>query len=286
MRYYLPFFLFFFCCSSVQAQSLDYRLDSLSLQEDVSAALAQWQAVEGGNVNAEASETATTVFALGDGTLLGPDVLSLTLLERNDQGEQSTRILLAAAGEARRQAVLHEWGRLLDLPIRANGVMYPVIDADNLRTTLSSSDQRALRDAQRYVDEDVNRDGQVDFYDLLELAANYNREGARLAGDLNDDGIVNQADVAMLQAAYQFLPPSQTPPVRASDDIGVADDAFPDLTPDGVIPDSFPSDTTDTPDTEGALEETPPPAEDAKPEEAEATEGAEPTGEGTPDNAG
>lgn len=267
MRYYL--LLLLLCYSSVEAQSLSYRYDSLSLQADVEAALAQWRAVEGGNVSAEVSETASTVFVLGDARLLGPDVLSLTLLERSQQGEQSTRIVLAAASEARAQALLHEWGRLLNLPTRNNGVMNPRIDEEKLLTSLSSSDQRALRDAERYVVEDINRDGKVDFYDLLELAANYNREGARLAGDLNDDGVVNQADVSILQAAYQFLPPSQTPPARESADTAVPETAFPDLNPSPTDAEDVKQEETKPEDAKPENSETAPEAtEEAKPEEA------------------
>jgi hypothetical protein len=56
---------------------------------------------------------------------------------------------------------------------------------------------------------DANRDGVVNFNDLLALARNYNKSGVTLAdGDFTGDGIVNFADLLILARNYnKAIPP-------------------------------------------------------------------------------
>ncbi len=50
-----------------------------------------------------------------------------------------------------------------------------------------------------YLETDVNRDGVVDVYDLIVVAANFGKTGPNIA-DVNGDGIVNIADLIMIAA--------------------------------------------------------------------------------------
>jgi len=52
----------------------------------------------------------------------------------------------------------------------------------------------------------------VDFYDLWLLAQSFGRSGVNLPADINRDGVVDRADLALLQAAYIFAAPAETPP--------------------------------------------------------------------------
>lgn len=261
--------------SLAHAQTVQYQVDDrvLIFPEQVKDALALWQAVEGGNVTSEEREDATTIFSVDDDALLAPDVASLTLSERSDTSLR--RIILNSNRQQRQHALLYEWGKLLELNDATTGVMNPRIDPSGTLQELSASDEAALRELERYVKEDLNRDGAVDFYDLLILAENFSREGSRLGGDLNDDGIINQADVTILRAAYQFLPPSQNAPNnqrQENQENDVLDDAFPanDL-PES--PNDNPSDNLNSP----APEENAPTGQASEAEEPEATETENPT---------
>lgn len=50
---------------------------------------------------------------------------------------------------------------------------------------------------------DINSDGVVNMADLAVVAGSYNTEGEGLKGDLNHDGRVNMADLVIVAAAYQ-----------------------------------------------------------------------------------
>jgi ELWxxDGT repeat protein len=75
---------------------------------------------------------------------------------------------------------------------------------------------------------DANRDGVVNFSDLLTLAKNYNQTGVTLAqGDFNGDGVVNFIDLLTLAKAYnKALPPASAGPVGVA---AVGTEAMPSL---------------------------------------------------------
>jgi hypothetical protein len=57
---------------------------------------------------------------------------------------------------------------------------------------------------------DLNRDGIVDFEDLLLLAQRFGDRGVNLPGDLDGDGVIDQADLELLRERYVFTPLGRT----------------------------------------------------------------------------
>jgi hypothetical protein len=80
---------------------------------------------------------------------------------------------------------------------------------------LSEADIAEALAQQQFHPADLNRDGVVDFYDLIILAREFGRSGVGFAADLNRDGVVDQADLALLEEVYTFAEPSETPPGQA-----------------------------------------------------------------------
>lgn len=184
----------------------------LLLSDSVQRAAQVWSEAAQGSVefmdvsgDSESASVAHTVL-YGSPELFGPDALSFTLVH---EGE-TTQVLVSPRSTDLLVAVLvHELGVLMGLPEGASGVMAHGVTADQRP---AASDLLLLEQIRTFRPEDLNRDGTVDFYDLALLAQAFGSRGVNLAADLNNDGVVNEADVALLEAAYQFLPPSESPP--------------------------------------------------------------------------
>lgn len=198
----------------VFAQS--YRVDvtggSPLLEEEVVAAFKSWAEATEGDIDAELADDATTVFKYGDASRFGPDTLSLTL--SRTEGEDALRDLLIlvnpSAAAERSQVLLHETGRVLGLPLTQEGIMNPALQADT-PAAITPEDAEALQARRTSVPEDINRDGIVDFYDLVQLAREFGRTGVGLAADIDNDGTVDEQDLTLLRATYTFAAPSETP---------------------------------------------------------------------------
>ena len=68
-----------------------------------------------------------------------------------------------------------------------------------------------LRDRSRYTPTDLDRNGEVDFYDLALFGRAYGQTGVNLSADFNGDGKVDSADLELLKGSYEFGPPAQEP---------------------------------------------------------------------------
>ena len=199
------------------AFAFDYRIDAEggpdNLRERVARAYAKWTSVDGTEVGARETDDAPNVISYGDGTLFGPDTLSLTVQRTPDP---RTEVLLNPT-EPSDQALTHELGLLAGLSPapRTRGVMNPAVpqEAD---ANLSPTDEAALRALAAFVAEDVNQDGVVDFYDLADLGAAFGETGVSLPEDVDNDGVVNRADLDLLRAAYTFGAPAEAPPQRVA----------------------------------------------------------------------
>ena len=187
----------------------------LTLPDDVAAAFASWQGAFGAEELEEPNARVTYAP-----NLLGPHTLSLTL--RWEDG--ATEVLLDPAGYATGPVLLHEMGVLLGVPAGGTGVMNPAIgvapsgeapsDAMALDAP-TAEDLALLRDLRAYPPADLTRDGAVDFYDLAAFGAAYGSVGVNLRADLDGDGRVGEADLAILREAYAFAAPAQsTPPAQ------------------------------------------------------------------------
>ncbi len=197
------------------ALALQYKVNleggPLTLEEDVKAAFARWEAVPGADVTATASDKATTAIGYGDATRFGPDTLSLTVTETENQA-RTLRILLNPDVKDKR-VLLFETGILLGLQPEPDGrgVMNPAIGPKS-PSAPTKTDQEALRALKTYAPADLNHDGVVNFYDLIALAQAFGKTGVNLRADLNHDGRVDKADLELLKKAYVFSDPSRVPP--------------------------------------------------------------------------
>lgn len=200
----------------VTALAVTYRVDSEGGPEGLAAAVieafAAWQGLDE-TLEVSESEDALTVFRYSDVALLGDDTLSLTVQRQN--GERSIDILVTPTlSPAATNALLHETGLLLDLAVSDSGVMSPALPAEPL--TLGETETLALSTVTA-VKEDVNRDGVVDFYDLVDFAKSFGQPGINMPADINDDGLVDRQDLDLLRAAYTFTPPSSTGPAQPTE---------------------------------------------------------------------
>ncbi len=195
-----------------------------ALAEEVAAAFAVWEGVEGADFTAAelgsdagegADDDATAVLGYGDAAQFGPDTVSLTL-SSTAPGADAPRISVLLNPDAdalRPAALLHETGVLAGVPASptATGVMNPALSPDE-SAELTEADRAALVSLETFAPEDLSRDGVVDFYDLARFAAAFGQTGVNLEADFNNDGTVDEADLERLRAAYVFGPPSETAP--------------------------------------------------------------------------
>ena len=250
------------------AFAITYRVDPnggpLTLAEDVAKAFSSWLELDE-TLEAEVGTNATNVFVYDDVSLLGPDTLSMTVQEQTNTRSLSVR-LNPDADALMPGVLLHETGVLLGLEtIRGNAVMNPMKTASS-PTELQSGDISTYEAFRDFVAEDVNRDGAVDFYDLVLLSQNYGRADFNNPADLNDDGLIDEQDVELLRNAYTFTPPSENAPeTDAESNVDTNDD---------VSEDADPADTElpDTPDAEQDTDDSTPDTDTTNDEPLESTE--------------
>jgi hypothetical protein len=90
-------------------------------------------------------------------------------------------------------------------------VMNPSINPND-STELSDGEKDLLKALQLFAKEDINKDGNISFYDLIAISQAFGQRNVNDPSDINKDGIVNQADVDLLRKAYVFSDPSSTAP--------------------------------------------------------------------------
>lgn len=271
------------------AVALDYRVDPAGgperLAEAVEAAFAQWLAVEDSSLSVNETAEARNLITYGDGTKFGPDTLSLTVSKQTSGAQQVTVLINPEAADLLGPVLLYETGLLIGLRATVNpsddtaeSVMSPALAADS-STELSESDVKALQDLGLFPPEDINRDGVVNFYDLVALAEAYGRAGVNVDADINGDGSVDDLDLARLREAYIFGAPSETDPFAVTTPPETEAEETTGEIPTGELIDEL----LEPPTPEGA------PAEDeASPDSNNGNaESAEPDGDDTsiPDNS-
>jgi hypothetical protein len=125
-----------------------------------------------------------------------------------------------------------------------NSVMNPSIAPDD-SVELGDFERQLLERLELFVSEDINRDGVVNFYDLVALAQAFGRSGVNDPADINRDGLIDQQDVEALRSAYTFSDPSETAP-GSSPTTEPTDGTTPPegTTPEGTPPEQAPPDGT------------------------------------------
>ncbi len=182
--------------------------DDPALREALDDAIDAWRSV-GVALTLVDDDDAIDRVRIGDVDRFGPDALAFS---RRVAGEPGVEILVRPGAEGRRSDVLaYELGRWLGLEVAERGFRSGRFPEDGTSPPLAS-DADALTAALASAPEDLDGDGDVDFYDLVRLAAEYGRAGTRLAADVDGSGEVDDADVQRLEARYTFLAPARTPP--------------------------------------------------------------------------
>ncbi len=200
------------------AFAFDYRIDPeggpKGLRERVDRAYTAWTSVDGTEVGARETDDAPNLIRYGDGNQFGPDTLSLTVQRTPNP---KTEVLLNPT-EPNDRSLTHELGLLAGLSPDpgARGVMNPAVSQE-ADAALSPSDEAALRALAAFAAEDVNQDGVVDFYDLADFGTAFGETGVSIPADIDDNGVVNRADLELLRAAYTFGAPAEAPPQRIAD---------------------------------------------------------------------
>jgi hypothetical protein len=129
-----------------------------------------------------------------------------------------------------------------------NSVMNPSIAPDD-SVELGDFERQLLERLELFVSEDINRDGVVNFYDLVALAQAFGRSGVNDPADINRDGLIDQQDVEALRSAYTFSDPAETAPgsspteeTEATDGTTPPEGTTPEGTPEQTPPDGTPPD--------------------------------------------
>ncbi len=125
-----------------------------------------------------------------------------------------------------------------------NSVMNPSISPDD-STELGDAEKQLIERLQLFAKQDINKDGVVNFYDLVALSQAFGRTDVNDPADINKDGVVDQGDVDELQKVYTFSDPAEKAPGSSGTE-----------PTDGTTPAETPADGTTPP------EDLPPPQED------------------------
>lgn len=195
------------CFILATAFAIDYFVKGDEvLQETVNEAFANWAGLEP-NLEINKLEEANTIIDYGKTELFGPDTYSLSIQEQAD--DNKIIVLIKPDKTDMMRIILHETGLLLGLKIQSSGIMNPLINDEQIN--LGELELTELAKLHQFKKEDINQDGVIDFYDLVELAKAFGQNGLNTAADINKDGKVDNADLELLKAEYSFSLPSQNP---------------------------------------------------------------------------
>jgi hypothetical protein len=169
---------------------------------NIEAAAAAWQDA-GVDVGVEINDEAPDRFEVGPTARFGAGVLSLSLRATSDEG---SRVLLNPNNtRLQPRVVATELAYLAGVQPQPRGWLSGELPA-GAGATPSEADASALRSALGRIPEDVNNDGRVDFYDLVQVANKVGQTGPNLLEDIDGSGTVDRSDIEQLKNRYEFTP--------------------------------------------------------------------------------
>jgi hypothetical protein len=175
------------------------------LASAVAAAVDDWRAA---GVDVDAVD-ARVVVRVGVAARFGPDVTAwVTLRGGGDDPDRGFEILVAPGAGPPRAALIPALGVVLGGTL-GRGALDPVLDPAGPRRP-TPADGLALTERLSAIPGDLDRNGRVDFEDLLLMADVFGSRGVNLPADLDGDGVVDAADLDLLREAYTFDPPNPT----------------------------------------------------------------------------
>jgi len=169
----------------------------------VEVALDDWRAA---GVDVDAVDASVAV-RFGAAERFGPDVTAWVVLRGGaDDPARGFEILVAPGARSPRAALIPSLGVVLGGTL-GRGALDPVLDPAGPRRP-TPADGLALAERLSAIPGDLDRDGRVDFEDLLLMAEAFGRRGVNLPADLDGDGVVDAADLDLLREGYVFDPPN------------------------------------------------------------------------------
>jgi hypothetical protein len=169
----------------------------------VEAAVEDWRAA---GVDVDAVE-ATVGVRVGTTARFGPDVTAWVVVRGGaSDADRGFEILVGPDARSPRAALIPALGVVLGGTL-GRGALDPVLDPAGPRRP-TPADGLALTERLSAVPGDLDRDGRVDFEDLLLMAEAFGRRGVNLPADLDGDGLVDAADLDLLRESYVFDPPN------------------------------------------------------------------------------
>ena len=167
-----------------------------------------WQTA-GVDVAVTITDEAPNAIEVGPAERFGSGIISLSLRGSDDEG---SRVLLnPGRRDMQDKAVAAELAFLAGVQPQVTGWLSGALPSDE-QAQPNSADAAALRAALGRIPEDVNDDGVVDFYDLVQVASSVGESGPGLLEDLDASGTVDQEDIDLLKARYEFTPASPDGP--------------------------------------------------------------------------
>lgn len=189
------------------AFALDYFVNGdKALQDTVEKVFADWFGLEP-KLEVNPNKDAKNTISYGKTELFGPDTYSLSVQEQAD--ESKIKVLVnPSSPDLLERIIYHESGLLIGLEPKKKGVMNPAITDG--KSELGELEALQLSNLYKYDKADLNQDGQIDFYDLIELSKAFGQQGINSRADLNSDGVVDNKDLEILKESYVFGSPSPT----------------------------------------------------------------------------
>lgn len=189
------------------AAALEVAVDAgdgpAQLESRVRDALEAWRQA---GVDVDAAPRRVAV-RYGDPALLGPDVPVLVVTS-DDPDVDLVLLVHADLVDAYPGSLVYAFGLALGGTPGA-GALDPR-QREGRRVLPDPAQVEELTRALEADPADLNRDGVVDFEDLLLLAQRFGERGVNLPGDLDGDGVIDQDDLDLLRERYAFTPLSRT----------------------------------------------------------------------------
>jgi hypothetical protein len=219
----------------------------LVLEDRVDAAVAAWRDA---GLDVDAVDRRVRI-RFGDPALLGPDVPVL-IATTEDPDVDLDLLVHPDLLDTYPGALIHALG--IAFGGEAGDGALDARQREGVAPAPTEQNVAAIAAARAADPADLNRDGVVDFEDLLILAERFGGRGVNLPGDLDGDGVIDERDLAILRESYTFTPLRTTPPTAPAGEAPGALPPVPSAVP-GPAPTPAPSPVPGAPPVDDPVDE-------------------------------